>query len=209
MNRNRWIVVVIVLLVVAGAIWKFNRKIEYRNFPPSRGTTWVAFGDSLTYGSGATSGNDYPTLLGRRLKVDIINAGVPGITSAEALARVEEVINLDPKVVLLCLGGNDGLQRLPLNGTLNNLSAITARLQEHGAFVVLIGVRSATLTDQYHKPFKKLAAEKETLFISNILAGILGKPRLMADQIHPNDAGNAKIVERLEEELREAGVDKL
>jgi acyl-CoA thioesterase-1 len=209
MNRSRLILLVIVVLGVLGFAWKLTRHVSYRNFPPTHGTTWVAFGDSITAGSGATSGHDYPTLLGARLGVPIMNAGVPGMTTAEGLDRVAEVFALDPKIVLLCLGGNDGLQQLPINDTVNNLSAIVARLQEHGAFVVLIGVRSASLIDKYHKPFKQLAGEKQTLFISDILDDVLGKPRLMADQIHPNDAGNEIIAARLEKELRRAGVDKL
>ncbi len=80
------------------------------------------------------------------------------------------------------------------------------RLQQAGAFVVLIGVRSASLIDQYHGPFKELAAEKNTLYLPNILDGVLGKTNLMADRIHPNAAGYRQIAERLANDLREAGV---
>ncbi len=136
----------------------------------------------------------------------IFNAGVPGNTSADGLARVEAVISLEPSVVLLCLGGNDGLRQVPLTETVANLSAVIQRLQQAGAFVVLIGVRSASLIDQYHGPFKELAAEKNTLYLPNILDGVLGKTSLMADRIHPNAAGYRQIAERLANDLREAGV---
>jgi len=72
--------------------------------------------------------------------------------------------------------------------------------------VVLIGVRSASLLDQYSQPFEQLAREANTLYIPNILAGVLANPKLMADQIHPNDAGYAEIAERLEKILRKVGV---
>lgn len=179
---------------------------DWRNFPPTRGHAWIAFGDSLTAGTGASDGQTYPSLLGQRLGVSILNAGIPGLTTAGGLERVDEVIALEPSVVLLCLGGNDGLQQMPLNETIANLSAIIARLQDAGTFVVLIGVRSASLLDRYDKPLRQLAKEKQTLFIPDILDDVLGKRSLMADQIHPNDAGYALIATRLEKELRRAGV---
>jgi lysophospholipase L1-like esterase len=200
----RWIGSLLLLGLLAGC-----GRTAFTNFPPTTGQAWVAFGDSLTYGTGAANGEDYPSRLGRELGIEVLNAGAPGATSADGLTQLEKILELDPKVVLLCLGGNDGLQKVPLTETLANLSAIIARLQEHGAFVVLIGVRSASLLDGYDKPLRQLAREKNTLFIRNILDGVLGKRSLMSDQIHPNAAGYQKIAARLAAELRKAGVDKL
>jgi len=181
-------------------------RASFTNFPPTTGLTWVAFGDSLTAGTGTTEGHDYPALLGKRLGIEILNHGVPGDTTAAGLARLDTVLAADPRVVLLCLGGNDGLQRVPLAETVANLTTIIAQLQGKGIFVVLIGVRSASLLDQYNQPFEQLAREANTLYIPNILAGVLANPKLMADQIHPNDAGYAEIAERLEKILRKVGV---
>ena len=150
---------------------------------------------------GAAPGNDYPTLLSKNIGRPILNKGVPGETTENALGRVEEIIRLQPRVVLFCLGGNDGLQQLPLNKTFANLSTIIDRLQQSGSFVVLIGVRGASISDPYAKPFKKLAAEKHVLYVPNILSGILGSPNLMSDYIHPNDDGYKAIAERLEKIL--------
>ena len=80
----------------------------------SPGTTIVAFGDSITYGVGASQAAAYPSALSRRLGVEVINAGVPGETSAEGLARLPEVLELDPWLVIIEFGGNDLLQRRPL-----------------------------------------------------------------------------------------------
>jgi lysophospholipase L1-like esterase len=192
----------IIAAIMAGwAVWK-RLHPTYQNLPPRAGQVWVAFGDSLTAGTGANEGRDYPALLGQRLGVTIINQGVPGDTTADGLARLDGILKLDPKVVLLCLGGNDGLQRIPLAQTTANLSAIIERLQARGAFVVVIGIRSATLLDQYDGPFKKVARQHHTLFVPNLLKGVLGNRPLMSDQIHPNDDGYAVIAERLAKVLR-------
>ncbi len=177
------------------------RKIHYANFPPKLTGDWVAFGDSLTSGYGSSPGNDYPTLLSKEIGRKIINAGVPGETTENGLNRVDEIIQMQPRVVLLCFGGNDSLQRWPVEKTVANLSAIVDRLQQGGSFVVLIGIRSASVLDHNAKPFKKLAAEKRVLYVPNMLKGILGTPSLMSDQIHPSDEGYKIIAKRLEEVL--------
>src|SRR5215510_3105100 len=110
-------------LVAALLIWNF-RSPGYTNFPPPSGTTWVALGDSLTAGFGASPGNDYPALLGKELGLRIINASLSGNTTQDGLERIEEIIRLNPKVVLVCLGGNDGLRGVPAEQTFQNLGAI-------------------------------------------------------------------------------------
>ncbi len=73
--------------------------------------------------------------------------------------------------------------------------------QQNGSFVVLIGIRSASISDRYSSPFRKLAKEKHVLFVPNILSGILGTPHLMSDYVHPNEEGYNAIAERLEKIL--------
>jgi acyl-CoA thioesterase I len=164
----------------------------------------VAFGDSLTEGYGATGESaDYPSQLSRRLGVEIQNHGVSGETSADALQRLPQIEALNPRVVLLCFGGNDVLRGMPREQMFANLGAMIDRLQARGSFVVLIGVRgSGLLSDANASGFEELAEQKRVKHISNILDGLLTQPSLMADYIHPNDAGYAKIAERLEEELK-------
>jgi lysophospholipase L1-like esterase len=195
------ILVVVALLAVGFFVFRACRKTTYTNFPPRATEDWVAFGDSLTSGFGASGGNDYPTLLSARIGRKILNKGVPGETTENALNRVEEIVRLKPRVVLLCFGGNDGLQQLPMDKTFANLSTIIDRLQANGSFVVLIGVRSASISDRYASHFKKLAKEKHVLYVPNILKGVLGSPKLMSDYIHPNDEGYEAIAERLEKIL--------
>ena len=162
----------------------------------------MAFGDSLTAGYGVEPGQDYPNVLSRRLGVIIENHGSAGDTSQDGLNRVEEIVRLNPRVVLLCLGGNEGLRQMSGRQMFANLGAIIDRLHQAGAFVVLIGIRSASLFDKNESGFKKLANEKQVLYAPNILQGLLTDPHLMADSIHPNDKGYEAIADRLEKVLR-------
>jgi acyl-CoA thioesterase I len=195
-------ILIVVLLLAGGAFYFFAcRTTNYTNLPPRATGDWIAFGDSLTSGVGASGGNDYPTLLSQKIGRKILNAGVPGETTEKSLNRVEQIVRLQPRVVLLCLGGNDGLQQLPMDKTFENLSAIIDRLHEGGSFVVLIGVRSASISDRYAGRYKKLAKEKRVLYVPNILSGVLGTPNLMSDYIHPNDEGYKAIADRLDKIL--------
>jgi hypothetical protein len=84
-----------------------------------------------------------------------------------------------------------------------NIGAMIDRLHARGSFVVLIGIRGPSIVgDANAKGFKKLAQEKEVKHVPNILDGILSQPSLMSDYVHPNDAGYARIAERLEKELK-------
>ena len=176
----------------------FRGRAGYTNFPPVHGREWVAIGDSLTSGFGAGEGSDYPSQLGKRLGVSILNLGVPGATSQDGVGRLDEVLRHDPRVVLLCFGGNDTLNGVPHAQTFGNLAQMVDQLHQAGAFVVLIGVRTASVRDKYKSEFKRLAREKRVLYVPNILEGVLGDPRLMSDYVHPNEQGYAAIAERLE-----------
>jgi acyl-CoA thioesterase I len=180
-----------------GHSWRFN------NLPPAATGPWVAFGDSLTEGYGANPGADYPAQLSQRLGIAIQNLGVSGDTTADGLKRIETVETLQPRVVLLCFGGNDVLQGLRHDRMLATIGEMIDRLQARGSFVVLIGIRGRSLMgDANADGFKQLAREKKVKHVSNILDGLLSQPSLMSDYVHPNDAGYGKIAERLEKELR-------
>jgi acyl-CoA thioesterase I len=200
--KRRTLMLVGLVGVTLLLIWLLRPERQFTNYPPRATGPWVAFGDSLTEGYGATPGNDYPTLLGRRLGVSISNLGASGETTSDGLKRVEEVTRLQPRVVLLCFGGNDSLNGEPASRTFGNLGQIIDRLQSEGSFVVLIGIRSASLRDKNQAHFAKLAREKEVLYVPDMLKGLAFKPVYMADAIHPNDAGYARIADRLEKVLK-------
>ena len=198
---KKLLALVVVFAAGLGLFFAFRSGRSYANFPPAAGKTWVAFGDSLTSGYGASEGNDYPTLLGKRLGFPILRFATPGATSQDALGRVGDVLLANPKVVLLCLGGNDTLNGVPHGRTFQNLGQVIDQLHQAGAFVVLIGIRSASVRDKYRSEFKRLAKEKRVLLVPNILGDVLGNPGLMSDYVHPNDQGYALIAERLEKVL--------
>lgn len=203
---NKITLIVLVLLAGGAGCWFFGGSgpKELANYPPTATGEWIAFGDSLTEGYGAARGEDYPSVLTRLTGIKVKNLGISGNTTQNGLGRLEDAAKLKPKVVLLCLGGNDTLRQIPAEVTFSNLGKMIDRFHRAGSFVVLIGVQSASLLrDKNEKHFEKLAAEKKVLFLENILDGIIFNRELMSDRIHPNAAGYEKIAQRFAEELAE------
>lgn len=191
------------LLLLIGAItilwlgWLFfASEREIVNYPP-KNERIVAFGDSLVAGSGATADNDFVSLLSKQLGRPITNLGVPGDTTADGLARITTVTAKDPGVVVLLLGGNDYLRKIPEEQTFANLRSIIAKLQEQGATVVLLGIRGGILRDNFLNQFDALAEETGVIYVPDVLDGLVGNDQFMSDTIHPNNAGYARIAERV------------
>lgn len=180
-----------------GLLWFFFApEAEIVNYPP-KNSQIVAFGDSLVAGVGATSGNDFVSVLSRMLGNPIVNLGVLGDTTAQGLARVDQVIAKDPGTVILLLGGNDYLKKIPQEETFANLRSIIAKLQAQGAVVVLLGVRGGILRDNFIDGFDALAEETGVIYVPDVLDGLIGRDAYMSDAIHPNDQGYAQIAERV------------
>lgn len=156
----------------------------------------VAFGDSLVYGTGS-SGGGFVSLLEQRLGRPIENLGMPGDTTAAGLARLDEVLALQPSVVILLLGGNDYLRQVPEDETFANLETIIQRLQAEGAAVLLAGVRGGLIRDHFAARFEELAERYGTGYVHDVLDDTLGVKGYMADQVHPNDAGYRVIADRV------------
>jgi acyl-CoA thioesterase-1 len=167
----------------------------------------VCFGDSITAGFGLDAGQSFPDLLQqdldrRGLAFRVVNLGVSGDTTQDGLARVFMALAEKPAVVVLELGGNDGLRGLPLAITQANLAHMIEQFQGAGARVVLAGM---TLPPNYGPAFipkfealyKDLAARYKLTLIPNLLEGVGAHDDLMQrDGIHPNAAG-ARHVEAL------------
>jgi len=164
----------------------------------SRGSAIICFGDSLTKGEGASQGHDYPSLLAQTLRQPVINAGVGGNTTRDALQRLDrDVLARNPRLVIVEFGGNDFLQRLPWAEIFANLDTIVRRIQGAGAMVVLVGVQPGLLGDAARQEYRKIARARRARFVPNILEGILTDPALKRDEIHPNDRGYEKITQRI------------
>ncbi len=175
----------------------FIGSTQIKNYPSS-GTDIVAFGDSLIAGVGATSDNtNLVGVLSRRLGKPIVNLGVSGNTTANGLKRLSELDKYKPKVVMLLLGGNDYLQKVPIDTTFSNLEKIIKDIQSRGAVVLLLGVRGGIINDKFDERFEELAEKTGSAYVSNVLDGLITKNEYMADAIHPNDTGYAKIAARV------------
>ena len=196
MINTRYVLAAAALLVAAAVYFFFFNTAPIAN-SPSAGTDIVAFGDSLVAGTGATDGRDFVLLLSGAIGQPVINLGVPGDTTADGLARIGELDAYKPKVVLLLLGGNDYLKRIPQEQTFANLAAIIKDIQSRGAIVLLLGVRGGLFGDYFSSGFEDLRSAYHTAYVPDVLDGLLGDKQYMSDQIHPNDAGYAAIADRI------------
>ena len=163
----------------------------------------VAFGDSLTAGYGVNGGFSYPDFLQKEIDgYHVVNAGISGDTTSGGLARIDSVTRLAPKIVVLELGGNDGLRGLPLASTRANLEQMIVELRKSGARVVLAGITlppnyGPDYIREFEKIYKDLAAKYKLPFIPFLLEGVVGVPGMMQpDGIHATVKGN-EVVARL------------
>ena len=169
----------------------------------TRGTAIIAFGDSLVAGNGTSGGGDFVSQLASRVGVRIINAGRSGDTTGTALSRLQsDVLARDPRVVIVLLGGNDLLRGVPQAQRLANITQIVERIRGAGASVILVGV-SDTLLNPFGAALEDLADRTESMLVPGILDGVLGRRDLMADGIHPNNAGHRVMADRIEPALRQ------
>lgn len=193
---KRGVVLSLIAVAVAAAIsMRGERALEVANHP-SENSGIVAFGDSLVAGVGSKGGG-FVTLLSKELAVPITNLGRSGDTTESALQRVSMVTERKPAMTLLLLGGNDFVRRVPREETVKNLERIITAIQASGSAVVLIGLDAGLLGGDEGKIYENLSVKYRTAYVPDILDGIHGNRSLMADLLHPNDAGYAIMAERV------------
>ncbi len=185
-----------IFAVLAAAWFVFMREPAITNYP-SAGTDLVALGDSLVFGTGATKGNDLVSLLSESMGQPIANLGISGDTTADVLARLSELDAYNPKVVIVLVGGNDYLRRVPDDTVFANLAAIIENMHRKGAIVLLVGIRGGVLNDPYAGRFEALKKRYNTAYVPDALKGLFGDKQYMSDTIHPNDAGYERLAERI------------
>ena len=166
----------------------------------------LAFGDSLTYGTGAAPEQSYPATLERLAKRRVVRSGVPGETAAQGLDRLPDVLrDAAPQLLILCLGGNDLLRRGDERSVKSALKAMIELAHGRGVAVVLMAPpRPGVFTDApplYGELAKELAVPLE----ADVLKSVLMDNSLKSDLIHPNAKGYARIAEALLRLLRDAG----
>ena len=164
----------------------------------------IFLGDSLTVGVGANRGEDFPSLIANELGLNnVINAGVSGDTSKDALGRLQiDVLDKNPSLVIVLLGGNDFLRQIPIEETVKNIDEIVRRITETNSAVVLVHIKSNPLNDKYGEPAEEIAHKYGARFVPNVLDDVLGNPKLMSDQVHPNSEGYNIIASRIAPEIK-------
>lgn len=180
----------------------------------------VAMGDSLTEGLGVDESQSYPALLEKRLKADgldfqVINAGVSGETSSGALSRIAWILSLQPDIVILCTGANDGFRGMDPDAVDKNIRKMIAKLKEQDVTIVLAGMKMVEnmgkdYTRAFNNLYETIAREEEVIFMPFFLEGVATRRTMnLPDGIHPNARGYETIVENLYPYVKEAVRDRL
>lgn len=175
----------------------------------------VALGDSLTAGLGLSVDEAYPARLQERIddegyRLRVVSAGTSGDTTAGGLRRLTFVLDggTDVRVLIVALGGNDGLRGLPVGQMKDNLAQIIVAARQRGARVLLAGMEAppnfgAAYTDAFRGVFRELVAEHGVGFVPFLLEGVAGVPELnQPDGIHPNAEGAERVAAHLWLSLR-------
>ncbi len=166
----------------------------------------LAFGDSLTFGTGAREEESYPAQLQQLIGRRVVRAGVPGEVTASGLERLPSALDEhQPRLLLLCHGGNDFLRRQPKKQAAENLRAMIRLAKSRGVEVVLMGTPEPGFTVTPPEFYAEIAKEFRIPYEGDVIGKILKSESLKSDTIHPNAQGYRLMAERLAELLRKSG----
>jgi lysophospholipase L1-like esterase len=166
----------------------------------------LAFGDSLTFGTGASPQQAYPAALERKLSRKVVAAGVPGETTEEGLRRLPGVLDeVRPQLLVLCHGGNDFLRRLDEGKAADNVREMVRIAQGQGVAVVLLSTPKPGFGAQKVRFYEEIGREFAIPVETDVIADVLTSNKYKSDLVHPNVAGYARIAEAVADLLRKAG----
>jgi lysophospholipase L1-like esterase len=194
-----------IALILIAALASCGQKVP-RLSPVGPNDVIVAFGDSLTYGTGANEAESYPAVLAQLINRKVIREGVPGEVTSGGLARLESVIEEHrPALMIVGLGGNDMLRKLDDAEIKANLRKIIQTIQGRGISVVLFGVPKPALITSAPEFYAELAKEFGIPYEGKIVTDVLYRPDQKSDSIHPNAKGYRRMAEAIAELLKKAG----
>ncbi|NVK43382.1 MAG: arylesterase [Oceanospirillaceae bacterium] len=197
---RRYLAPVAACLLLAGC----GGEPELDYLPP--GSKVLAFGDSLTYGTGAAPEQSYPARLARATGWVLVNAGVPGELAEDGVERLRALLEQEtPVLVLLCHGGNNLLRGQPENRIRKQLARMIELADRHEVKVVLLGVPKPSLLLSTADFYEELAEQYGLVYLPDAIAETLSDPALKSDQVHPNAAGYARIADELQTLLQDSG----
>ncbi|MDJ0592131.1 MAG: GDSL-type esterase/lipase family protein [Pleurocapsa sp. MO_226.B13] len=175
---------------------RFDRIANINN---GTGEKILALGDSITAGYGLDQKHAYPYLLSQKINLPIVNLGVSGDRTEDALARLsEDVLRENPWMVIVALGGNDFLKKVPKTVTEQNLKEIIAQVQAQKAITVILGMNLGLFTDEYKDLYQRVAEETNSYLIPQVLKGIIDHPKhRQQDLIHPNQIGQEILADKI------------
>lgn len=156
----------------------------------------VCFGDSLTYGYGATNGQTYPYFLQQYTEFPVINKGINGNTSKNGLDRIDDILQFKNSIVIVEFGANDFFQQIPISETKKNMTMIVNKLKQNNDIVVLVSIEDKQLSQLYNM-LKSLAKEQNVLFVEGILNKIWDNSNLLSDDVHPNSNGYKLVADKI------------
>lgn len=167
----------------------------------------LAFGDSLTFGTGAKQEESYPAVLGGLIGRDVINMGTPGDETSHGLKKLGPALDsIQPDLLILCLGGNDFLRKRPAATIRQNLETLIEQAKQREVPTILLGVpEPAIIAMDAHPMYEELAKKHDLVLENDILSEVLSDGDTKSDLIHPNKQGYRMVAEALAELLRKAG----
>ena len=166
----------------------------------------LAFGDSLTFGTGANTQESYPAVLERLAGRKVVAAGVPGEVSAAGLARLPAMLDqAKPALLVLCHGGNDLLRRLDEAEAAKNVRAMVELAKSRGIAVVLIGTPKPGLFPSPPGFYADIAKDLKLPYEDAALRKILADNELKSDLVHPNAKGYARLAQAVADLLKSSG----
>ena len=206
--KRRTFISMVAIAVLLGACGKQPKLPTIQS-----GATVLAFGDSVTFGTGAATGEDWPTLLAAQTGWRIENAGIPGDTAEAGKERIQALLDEHrPALVIIEIGGNDFLRRRAPKAVKEDVRRMIQAAQKTGAQVALVAVPEFSLLGAVtRKPsdapiYRELGDEEKVPVVSDVFSDILGRADLCADQIHPNAQGYRQMASGIHASLSKVGL---